>query len=85
VSELERRPNINSDLSCAAHYLQITDDFSNQSLELRVEAFLHDVVLPRITSSVAVIGSCEALLPATEDVSLVSRLIAAIASNMCKE
>jgi hypothetical protein len=72
-------------LRCAAHYLQITDDFSNQSLELRVEAFLRGAVLPRIASSVAVLGSYEALLPATEDISLVSRLIAAIASNMCKE
>ncbi|XP_066388004.1 BTB/POZ domain-containing protein At1g03010-like isoform X2 [Miscanthus floridulus] len=72
-------------LRCAAHYLQITDDFSDKSLELRAEAFLRDAVLPSIASSVAVLRSCEALLPAAEDVGLVPRLIAAIASNVCKE
>ncbi|CAD6203624.1 unnamed protein product [Miscanthus lutarioriparius] len=72
-------------LRCATHYLQITDDFSDKSLELRAEAFLRDAVLPSIASSVAVLRSCEALLPAAEDVGLVPRLIAAIASNVCKE
>ncbi|XP_066351112.1 BTB/POZ domain-containing protein At1g03010-like isoform X2 [Miscanthus floridulus] len=72
-------------LHCAAHYLQITDDFSDKSLELRAESFLRDAVLPSIASSVAVLRSCEALLPAAEDVGLVPRLIAAIASNVCKE
>ncbi|AQL06685.1 BTB/POZ domain-containing protein At1g03010 [Zea mays] len=72
-------------LRCAAHYLQITDDFSDKSLELRAEAFLRDAVLPSIASSVAVLRSCEALLPAAEDVGLVPRLIAAVATNVCKE
>lgn len=72
-------------LRCAAHYLQITDDFSDKSLELRAESFLRDAVLPSIASSVAVLRSCEALLPAAEDVGLVPRLIAAIATNVCKE
>ncbi|KAL5209318.1 hypothetical protein ABZP36_004941 [Zizania latifolia] len=72
-------------LRCAAHYLQMTEDFSDKNLELRAEAFLHDAVLPSIASSVAVLRSCEALLPAAEEVSLVSRLIAAIANNVCKE
>ena len=72
-------------LRCATHYLQITDDFSDKSLELRAEAFLRDAVLPSIASSVVVLRSCEALLPDAEDVGLVPRLIAAIASNVCKE
>uniref|UniRef100_J3LNQ7 NPH3 domain-containing protein n=1 Tax=Oryza brachyantha TaxID=4533 RepID=J3LNQ7_ORYBR len=72
-------------LRCAAHYLQMTEDFSDKNLELRAEAFLRDAVLPSIASSVAVLRSCEALLPAAEDVNLVPRLIAAIANNVCKE
>ncbi|CAL4914375.1 unnamed protein product [Urochloa decumbens] len=72
-------------LRCAAHYLQMTEDFSDKNLELRAESFLRDAVLPSITSSVAVLRSCEALLPAAEDANLVSRLIAAIAANVCKE
>ncbi|KAJ1297147.1 hypothetical protein BS78_01G355600 [Paspalum vaginatum] len=72
-------------LRCAAHYLQMTEDFSDKNLELRAEAFLRDAVLPSIASSVAVLRSCEALLPAAEDANLVARLIAAIATNVCKE
>ncbi|KAF7094552.1 hypothetical protein CFC21_096851 [Triticum aestivum] len=72
-------------LRCAARYLQMTDDFSDKNLELRAEAFLRDAVLPSIASSVAVLRTCEALLPAAEDANLVARLIAAIASNVCKE
>ncbi|KAG8063374.1 hypothetical protein GUJ93_ZPchr0003g16707 [Zizania palustris] len=72
-------------LRCAAHYLQMTEDFSDKNLELRTEAFLRDAVLPSIASSVAVLRSCEGLLPAAEDVNLVSRLIAAITNNVCKE
>ncbi|KAI4965977.1 hypothetical protein ZWY2020_047264 [Hordeum vulgare] len=72
-------------LRCAARYLQMTDDFSDKNLELRTEAFLRDAVLPSIASSVAVLRTCEALLPAAEDVNLVARLIAAIANNVCKE
>ncbi|CAN6300927.1 unnamed protein product [Urochloa humidicola] len=72
-------------LRCAAHYLQMTEDFSDKNLELRAESFLRDAVLPSIPSSVAVLRSCEALLPAAEDANIVSRLIAAIATNVCKE
>ncbi|OEL38195.1 BTB/POZ domain-containing protein [Dichanthelium oligosanthes] len=72
-------------LRCAAHYLQMTEDFSDKNLELRAEAYLRDAVLPSIASSVTVLRSCEALLPAAEDVNLVARLIAAIANNVCKE
>ncbi|CAN6289457.1 unnamed protein product [Urochloa humidicola] len=72
-------------LRCAAHYLQMSEDFSDKNLELRAESFLRDAVLPSIPSSVAVLRSCEALLPAAEDANLVPRLIAAIAANVCKE
>ncbi|TVU47056.1 hypothetical protein EJB05_06634, partial [Eragrostis curvula] len=73
-------------LRCAAHYLQMSEDFSDKNLELRAETFLRDAVLPSIGSSVAVLRSCEPLLPAADqDVNLVARLVAAIASNVCKE
>ncbi|KAF8721052.1 hypothetical protein HU200_023466 [Digitaria exilis] len=72
-------------LRCAAHYLQMTEDFSDKNLELRAESFLRDAVLPSIPSSVAVLRSCEPLLPAAEDAGLVPRLISAIATNVCKE
>lgn len=72
-------------LRCAAHYLQMSEEFSDKNLELRAESFLREHVLPSIPASVAVLRSCEALLPAAEDVGLVPRLVAAIATNVCKE
>ncbi|KQK21702.1 BTB/POZ domain-containing protein At1g03010 isoform X2 [Brachypodium distachyon] len=74
-------------LRCAARYLQMTDDFSDKNLEHRAESFLRDAVFPSTASSVAVLRTCEPLLvTAAEDAQgLVSRLIAAIANNVCKE
>jgi hypothetical protein len=72
-------------LRCAARYLQMTEEFSDKNLEVRAEAFLRDSVLPSVACSVAVLRSCEALLPAAEDVGLVPRLVAAIAGNVCRE
>ncbi|GJN07894.1 hypothetical protein PR202_ga25765 [Eleusine coracana subsp. coracana] len=72
-------------LRCAAQYLQMSEDLCDKNLELRAESFLREHVLPSIPSSVAVLRSCEPLLPAAEDVGLVSRLVAAIATNVCKE
>jgi hypothetical protein len=43
------------------------------------------VGLERIANSVAVLRTCEALLPATEDVKLVARLIAVITNCVYKE
>ncbi|GJN31460.1 hypothetical protein PR202_gb19860 [Eleusine coracana subsp. coracana] len=72
-------------LRCAAQYLQMSEDLCDKNLELRAESFLREHVLPSIQASVAVLRSCEPLLPAAEDVGLVSRLVAAIATNVCKE
>lgn len=43
------------------------------------------VGLERIANSVAALRTCEALLPATEDVKLVARLIAVITNCVYKE
>uniref|UniRef100_A0A0D9VTY8 NPH3 domain-containing protein n=1 Tax=Leersia perrieri TaxID=77586 RepID=A0A0D9VTY8_9ORYZ len=72
-------------LRCAAHYLQMGEELCDKNLEARAEAFLRDAVLPSIAASVAVLRSCEPLLPAAEDVGLVPRLVSAIANNVCKE
>ncbi|CAI9781122.1 unnamed protein product [Fraxinus pennsylvanica] len=72
-------------LRCAAHFLEMTEEFSEKNLEGRTEVHLKDIVLPSISNSVSVLHHCESLLPISEDINLVNRIINAIANNACKE
>uniref|UniRef100_M1ASY9 Phototropic-responsive NPH3 family protein n=1 Tax=Solanum tuberosum TaxID=4113 RepID=M1ASY9_SOLTU len=72
-------------LRCAAKFMEMTEDISEKNLETRTEVFLKDIVFPHISNSISVLHRCETLLPVSEEVNLVSRLINAIASNACKE
>ncbi|KAF7804820.1 BTB/POZ domain-containing protein [Senna tora] len=72
-------------LRCLAHFLEMTEEFAEKNLESHVEAYLKDTVLPDIPSTITVLHCCETLLPISEDINLVSRLINAIANNACKE
>ncbi|XP_060181077.1 BTB/POZ domain-containing protein At1g03010-like isoform X1 [Lycium barbarum] len=72
-------------LRCAARFMEMTEDISEKNLEFRTEVFLKDTVFPNISNSISVLHRCEMLLPVSEEVNLVSRLINAIANNACKE
>lgn len=72
-------------LRCAAHFLEMTEEFSEKNLEARTEGWLKDAVLTVIPNSISVLHHCESLLPTAEEINLVSRLINAIANNACKE
>ncbi|GMY16458.1 BTB/POZ domain-containing protein At1g03010 isoform X1 [Fagus crenata] len=72
-------------LRCTAHFLEMTEEFAEKNLESRTEAYLKELVLPNTSSSISVLHRCESLLPISEEINLVSRLINAIASNACKE
>ncbi|XP_052211516.1 BTB/POZ domain-containing protein At1g03010-like isoform X2 [Diospyros lotus] len=72
-------------LRCAAHFLEMTEDFAEKNLEMRTEAYLKENVLPNISNSISVLHHCESLLPIAEDINLANRIINAIASNACKE
>ncbi|XP_039003963.1 BTB/POZ domain-containing protein At1g03010-like isoform X1 [Hibiscus syriacus] len=72
-------------LRCASHFLEMTEEFSEKNLEARTEGYLKDAVLSNISSSLSVLHCCENLLPVSEDINLVNRLINAIANNACKE
>ncbi|KAJ4832114.1 hypothetical protein Tsubulata_028062 [Turnera subulata] len=72
-------------LCCAAHFLEMTEDFTEKNLEARGEAYLKEMVFPNISSSISVLHRCETLLPTSEEINLVGRLINAIATNACKE
>ncbi|KAL0389597.1 UNVERIFIED_CONTAM: BTB/POZ domain-containing protein [Sesamum calycinum] len=72
-------------LRCAAHFLEMTEEFSDKNLEARTEVYLKDTVLPSIPNSITVLHHCEGLLPTAEEINLASRLINGIANNACKE
>ena len=72
-------------LRCVAHFLEMTEEFAEKNLETRAEAYLKETVLPNISSTIIVLQRCENLLPVSEEINLVSRLINAIANNACKE
>ncbi|KAL4378734.1 hypothetical protein GQ457_02G002880 [Hibiscus cannabinus] len=72
-------------LRCASHFLEMTEEFAEKNLEARTEGYLKDMVLPNISSSISVLHRCENLLPVSEEINLVNRLINAIANNACKE
>ncbi|KAK6940928.1 NPH3 domain [Dillenia turbinata] len=72
-------------LHCAAHYLEMTENFTEKNLEHKTEAYLKETVLPNIANSISVLHHCETLVPIAEEINLVSSIINAIASNACKE
>lgn len=72
-------------LRCAAHYLQLTEEFAEKNLEMRTEIYVKEIVLINISSSIAVLRCCESLLPVAEESNLVNRIINGIASSAGKE
>ncbi|KAM7521511.1 hypothetical protein LguiA_011413 [Lonicera macranthoides] len=72
-------------LRCAAHFLEMTEELADKNLETRTELFLKETVLTSISNSISVLHHCETLLPISEEINLVSRIITAIANNACKE
>ncbi|KAL3647970.1 hypothetical protein CASFOL_008938 [Castilleja foliolosa] len=72
-------------LRCAAHFLEMTEEYSDKNLDSKTETYLKDSVFPSIPNSITVLHHCETLLPISEDINLVNRLINAISNNACKE
>ncbi|XP_010559030.1 PREDICTED: BTB/POZ domain-containing protein At5g67385-like isoform X2 [Tarenaya hassleriana] len=72
-------------LRCAAEYLEMTEEHSVGNLLGRAEAYLNEVALKSLSSSITVLHKAEDLLPMAERVKLVSRCIDAIAYAACQE
>ncbi|KAI9118970.1 hypothetical protein K1719_009645 [Acacia pycnantha] len=72
-------------LRCVAHFLEMTEEYAEKNLETRAEAYLKETVMPNISTSISVLHRCEMLVPVSEEINLVNRLINAIANNACKE
>ncbi|ONK63452.1 uncharacterized protein A4U43_C07F15300 [Asparagus officinalis] len=72
-------------LRCAAHHLQMTEEISDRNLESQSESYLKETVFTSITNSISVLHRCQSLLPVAEDIGLLTRIVSAIVSNVCKE
>ncbi|XP_057869034.1 root phototropism protein 2 isoform X2 [Cryptomeria japonica] len=72
-------------LYCAAECLQMTEEYAAGNLVSRTEDYLQQVALKNFCGALAVLHSCKTLLPAAEDLNIVSRCIEAVASNACTE
>ncbi|PKA53652.1 BTB/POZ domain-containing protein [Apostasia shenzhenica] len=71
-------------LCCASEFLEMTEELADGNLLRRTESYLEEVLFTSLSSSIAVLHKSEELLPMTEKVKLVSRLIDAIAYLACK-
>ncbi|KAJ7526136.1 hypothetical protein O6H91_17G083600 [Diphasiastrum complanatum] len=67
-------------LRCVAEYLEMNDDCAEKNLVTCTETFLNEVGLQSLTSAIAVLHTCEDLLPKAEELKIVSRCIDAAAS-----
>lgn len=72
-------------LFCAAEYLEMTEEYAEENLVSRTEAYMEEVVSQSLEKSLEVLQNCENLLPLAEELKIVSRCIDAIASKACRE
>ncbi|KAK7385630.1 hypothetical protein VNO78_31378 [Psophocarpus tetragonolobus] len=72
-------------LHCAAVFLQMTDEYCDGNLAGRTEDFFSQVGLSTLHSAVAVLKSCEQLLPFAAEINVVDRCVDAISSKACCE
>ncbi|CAK8572828.1 unnamed protein product [Lathyrus sativus] len=72
-------------LRCIAHFLEMTEEFAEKNLLTRAESYLKEIVLSNTANTISVLHRCETLLPISEEINLVNRLVNSIANNVCKE
>ncbi|CAK9324425.1 unnamed protein product [Citrullus colocynthis] len=72
-------------LRCAAEYLQMTDNYSDNNLVGRTEDFLSQVALTSLSGAIVVLKSSHHLLPMAEDLYIVHRCVDVISSKACNE
>ncbi|KAK9113207.1 hypothetical protein Scep_020726 [Stephania cephalantha] len=68
-------------LRCAAEYLEMTEEYSEDNLINKTEKFLSQSVLKNIKDSIKTLRSCESLMPLAETLNIAHRCIDSIASR----
>ncbi|MCO5574194.1 hypothetical protein L7F22_027976 [Adiantum nelumboides] len=82
---VELTPSNVASLRCAAEYLEMTEDLEEGNLVTKTEAFLSFVVLASWKDSIAVLQSCESLVPWAESLHIVQRCSESIAWKACTD
>ncbi|KAL2926841.1 hypothetical protein RDABS01_028574 [Bienertia sinuspersici] len=73
-------------LRCAAEYLEMTEDYLQDNLIARTEAYLNEVVVQSIDKAIEVLSACESLpLWIVEEAGIPRRCVDSIAVNACRE
>ncbi|GMH23124.1 hypothetical protein Nepgr_024967 [Nepenthes gracilis] len=72
-------------LRCAAEYLEMSDEYREENLIARTEAYLNEVMAQSIEKSLEVLCACESLPSIAEEVGIPDRCVDAIAKNASKE
>ena len=69
-------------LRCAAEFLEMEEDYFEGNLAFRTEEFLNRAAMKSLPSTVAVLKSCEKLLPMAEDLKIVQRCVDALSMKV---
>ncbi|PKA50545.1 Root phototropism protein 2 [Apostasia shenzhenica] len=72
-------------LRCAAEWLEMTQRFCEGNLAGRADEFIAKAALRTLPGAIAVLKSCEALLPCADDLQIVHRCVDSIGSKVCSE
>ncbi|EPS72450.1 hypothetical protein M569_02301, partial [Genlisea aurea] len=67
---------------CAAEYLEMTEEFSDDNLILKAERFISHSVLRNVKNILRMLSSCQGLLPTAENLGIVQRCIESIAAKV---
>lgn len=68
-------------LRCAAEFLEMTDEYSEDNLISKTERFLSQSVFKSLKASIKALKSCESVMTLAESLGIVERLIDSIASR----
>ncbi|KAF7831216.1 root phototropism protein 2 [Senna tora] len=72
-------------LRCAAEYLKMNDNYSDNNLAGRTEEFISQVALSSLSNAVLLLKSCQQLLPFANDLGIVKRCVEAVSLKACSE
>ncbi|PIA55566.1 hypothetical protein AQUCO_00700103v1 [Aquilegia coerulea] len=70
-------------LRCAAEYLEMTEEYSEDNLISKTESFLTQSVLRSIKESIKTLISCESIMDLAESLNIPKRCIDSIAARAC--
>lgn len=72
-------------LRCAAEYLDMSEDYSEDNLSFRTDIYLNEVVTSSLQNCVVVLQACESLLPLADELGITSKCADGIASKAFPE